>query len=84
VQQFWHIRAGKDGPFWDNELTKTSRTYKVGTWKGHAMAISPPGKARVTHYIALISGVVIVVLLSPVIVAYLIYVAIALRSKRAA
>ncbi len=56
----------------------------MGTWKGHAMAISPPGKARVTHYIALISGVVIVVLLSPVIVAYLIYVAIALRSKRAA
>ena len=54
------------------------------TWKGHAMAISPPGKSRVTHYIALISGVFIVLLLSPVIVAYLIFAAIALRPKRAA
>lgn len=48
------------------------------------MAISPPGKTRVTRYIALTSGVFIVVLLSPVIVAYLIYAAIALRPKRIA
>lgn len=56
----------------------------MGLWKGRIMAISPPGKTRVTHYIALISGVSIVLLLSPVIVAYLIYVAIALRPKRLA
>ena len=47
------------------------------------MAISPPGKADVSHYIALISGVLIVVLLSPLVVAYLIFVAVALRPKRA-
>jgi len=48
------------------------------------MAISPPVKTGVTHYIALISGVLIVLLLSPVIVGYLIYAAIALRPKRLA
>jgi hypothetical protein len=47
------------------------------------MAISPPEKTRISHNMALISGVVVVVLLSPLIVAYLIYVAIALRPKRA-
>jgi hypothetical protein len=57
-------------------------TYKVMGWKGHAMAISPTWKARVTHYIALISGVLLIALLSPVIAAYLIYVAIVLRPKR--
>ena len=56
----------------------------MSLWKGHAMAISPPGTKRVTHYTALISGVLIVLLLSPVIVAYLVYVAIFLRPKRTA
>ena len=51
-------------------------------WKGHAMAISPPAKSHVTRYIALISGVFVVLLLSPVIAAYLVYVAVALRPKR--
>jgi hypothetical protein len=46
------------------------------------MAILPPEKSGLTHYMTLISGVLIVLLLSPVIVAYLIYVAIALRPKR--
>jgi hypothetical protein len=48
------------------------------------MAITPPAKTSVSHYIALISGVLIVLLFSPLIVAYLIYVAIALRPKRVA
>jgi hypothetical protein len=48
------------------------------------MAISPLGKIRVTDYIALISGVLMVLLLSPVIAAYLVYVAITLHPKRVA
>jgi len=55
----------------------------VNLWKGRVMAISPPAKSGLTHYMALISGVLIVLLLSPVIVAYLIYVAIVLHPKRA-
>ncbi len=55
----------------------------MGLWKGRPMAIPPPEKTRISHNMALISGVVVVVLLSPLIVAYLIYVAIALRPKRA-
>jgi len=48
------------------------------------MAITPPAKTLVSHYTALISGILIFLLLSPVIVAYLIYVAIVLRPKRVA